>query len=45
MCSKYKASLITDKCLFICHTNANVEVTLLSQSGEGKQALPEMHVV
>jgi len=36
MYSKYKASLITDKYLSIGHTNANVEVRLLSQSGEGK---------
>jgi len=36
MYSKYKASLIRDKCLSIGHTNVNVEVGFLSQSGEGK---------
>jgi len=36
MYSKYKESLITDKCLSIGHTNVNIEVRLLSKSGDGK---------
>jgi len=42
MYSKYKASLITDKCMSIGHTNANVEVRLLSQSGNGKHCQKRM---